>query len=126
MAITSSARKALADRSVSLVVASNAGAAETISNAELQASATSGTEASAYEKKQKAIYADFLNASYANLAALRDAVASKGVVTDVVGANVGASLVSWNVAANKAVLNFTSAAAGDFVVRISLASSIAS
>lgn len=126
MAITVAARKALAARSLSLQVTSSAGAAETISNAQLQASAVSGTEASAYEKAQRAIYSEFLNASYADSAALIAAVAAKGVTTEVIGANVGSSAVSWNVAANKAVLNFTSAAAGEFVIRISLASSIAS
>jgi hypothetical protein len=126
MAITASARKALADRSLSLLVSSSAAGAEIISNAQLLASATSGTEASSVEKAQYAVYADFLTDEYASLAALIAAVAANGIVASVIGANAASSAVSWNVAANKAVLNFTSGAAADFVVRISLAASIAS
>jgi hypothetical protein len=120
MAITASARKALADRSVSLLVAADGAAAQVISNAQLLAGATD------IDKAQYAVYADFLTASYADLAALIAAVAANGIVASVIGANAASSAVSWNVAANKAVLNFTSGAAADYVVRLSLAASIAS
>jgi hypothetical protein len=128
MAISASARKALGARSVSIQVTASNGAAQTISNAQLQASAASGTEASAVEKAQKAIYSGFLNKTYDTLADLIADVGVQGVTASVIGANVASSAVSWNLDATpgKAVLNFTSAAGADFSVRISLASSIAS
>jgi hypothetical protein len=119
MAISASVRQASSGaRSVALLVTSGAGAAETISSAQLL------NGASAVELANFPIYADFLNLSGKTAPQIVAAFAALGGNLSLVGSET-LSAIKWGVdGAGKPTLLVTTGAATDIAVRISLASTV--
>ena len=118
MAITSSLRQASSGaRSVALLAVSDAGAAETISSAQLL------NGASAVELATFPIYSEFLNLSGVTATQVVAAFAALGGNLSIVGSE-NLSAIKWSVSGGKPVLLVTTAAATNLSIRISLASTI--